>query len=193
MNHDPSTSSFYISNDYYRRLVDDFADWQRDDREVLDLALRDAVARLLNKEARLLEQRAYDAWLALYAPECLYWVPSTVERGDPRREIAVAFDDRRRIEDRVFRLKSEFAWSQQPRSRTTRIVSNIAVFAAEDPAVLMVRSSFMVTEFQAGDFRTYTGWSGHKLRETRASFEILVKQVNLIDCDQNLRNPSIIL
>jgi len=96
-------------------------------------------------------------------------------------------------EDRVFRLKSEFAWSQQPRSRTTRIVSNIAVFAAEDPAVLMVRSSFMVTEFQAGDFRTYTGWSGHKLRETRASFEILVKQVNLIDCDQNLRNPSIIL
>ena len=193
MNDDPSKSSFYITDAYYQRLVEDFADWQRDEREVQDLALRDAVTRLLNQEARLLEERAYDAWLALYAPECLYWVPSTVERGDPRREIAVAFDDRRRLEDRIFRLKSEFAWSQQPRSRTARLVSNVAVFAADDPAILMVRSTFLVTEFQAGDVRTYTGWSGHKLRDARTSFEILVKQVNLIDCDQNLRNPSIIL
>ena len=193
MNGDPSISSFYITDEYYRRLVADFADWQKDEREVHDLALRDAVTRLLNKEARLLEERAYEAWLGLYAPECLYWVPATVERGDPRREIAVAFDDRRRLEDRVFRLKSEFAWSQQPRSRTTRLVSNVAVFAAADPSVLMVRSSFLVTEFQAGDFRTYTGWSAHRLRDTRTSFQVLVKQVNLIDCDQNLRNPSIIL
>ena len=69
MNDDPSKSSFYITDAYYQRLVEDFADWQRDEREVQDLALRDAVRRLLNKEARLLEGRAYDAWLALYAPE----------------------------------------------------------------------------------------------------------------------------
>jgi benzoate/toluate 1,2-dioxygenase beta subunit len=193
MNHDPSKTSFYISNDYYQRLVEDFAGWQTDAREVHDLNLRDACRRLLDKEARLLDERRYDDWLGLYAPECLYWVPSTVEGGDPRREIAVAFDDRRRLEDRIFRLKSEFAWSQQPRSRTARIVSNVAVFASDDASALMVRSSFLVTELQAGDFRTYTGWAGYKLRDRGDSFAILVKQVNLIDCDQNLRNPSIIL
>ncbi len=37
------------------------------------------------------------------------------------------------------------------------------------------------------------GWTGHCLAERGGRWEIEVKQVNLIDCDQNLRNPSIIL
>ena len=56
----------------------------------------------------------------------------------------------------------------------------------------MVRSTFLTTEFQAGETRTYAGWYGHRLRRNREGWDILVKQVNLIDCDQNLRNPSII-
>ena len=52
--------------------------------------------------------------------------------------------------------------------------------------------TFLTTEFQAGETRTYAGWYGHRLRRNREGWDILVKQVNLIDCDQNLRNPSII-
>ncbi|MBT5179864.1 MAG: aromatic-ring-hydroxylating dioxygenase, partial [Rhodospirillaceae bacterium] len=130
--------------------------------------------------------------------ECLYWVPASLDGGDPRREVAVSFDDRRRMEDRVFRLDTDHAWSQQPVSRTARLVSNVTVYAtdaADD--VFMVRSNFLTTEFQAGDKRIYTGWYGHQLRRlgnsNGESWQILVKQVNLIDCDQNLRNPSIVL
>ena len=192
MNHDPSTSSFYITNEFYRRLVEDFTNWQSDEHEVRDVEIRDACRRLLEKETRALDERRYDAWLALYAPECLYWVPATPGGGDPRREVAIAFDDRRRLEDRIFRLKSDYAWSQRPASRTARLVSNVAVFSTSEPAALMVRSTFLTTEFQAGETRTYAGWYGHRLRRNREGWDILVKQVNLIDCDQNLRNPSII-
>jgi benzoate/toluate 1,2-dioxygenase beta subunit len=190
---DPSLSSYYVSDDYYQALVENFTGWQTDEAEITDPARRDSCRRMLEKEARLLDQDRLDDWLALYAPECLYWVPATPHGGDPRREIAVCFDDRRRLEDRIFRLDNEFAWSQRPRSRTARLISNVTVYATGDGTEFMVRSTFLTSEFQAGDRRSYTGWYGHRLRETGAGWEILVKQVNLIDCDQNLRNLSVIL
>jgi benzoate/toluate 1,2-dioxygenase beta subunit len=193
MPQDPSLSSYYIGDEYYQALVDNFTDWQTDESEITDPALRDSCRRLLEKEARLLDRDRLDDWLALYTPECLYWVPATPHGGDPRREIAVCFDDRRRLEDRIYRLNNDFAWSQKPRSRTARLISNVTVYKTSDAAEYMVRSTFFTSEFQAGDRRTYTGWYGHRLRETGAAWEILVKQVNLIDCDQNLRNLSVIL
>jgi benzoate/toluate 1,2-dioxygenase beta subunit len=53
----------------------------------------------------------------ILAPECITWVPGTPERGDPRREFAVMFDDGRGMEDRIYRLRTGYAWSQAPRSR----------------------------------------------------------------------------
>jgi 3-phenylpropionate/cinnamic acid dioxygenase small subunit len=190
---DPSLTSWYVGEDFYQDLVDAFTDWQEDGREVEDAAVRDACRRLLEREARLLDRNLLEDWLALYLPECVYWVPATPHGGDPRREIAVSFDDRRRLEDRIFRLRNDFAWSQRPLSRTARLVSNIAVFRAGAADELMVRSTFLTTEFQAGDKRIYTGWYGHRLKQAGGGWKIAVKQVNLIDCDQNLRNPSIVL
>jgi hypothetical protein len=43
----------------------------------------------------------------------------------------------------------------------------------------------------AGETRVLSGWSGHRLAQRQGGgWEILVKQVNLVDCDQNLRNPA---
>ena len=71
------------------------------------------------------------------------------------------------------------AWSQQPASRTARLVSNVSVYLTDDADKFMVRSSFLTTEFQAGDKRTYTGWYGHRLRRADGSggksWQILVK------------------
>ena len=192
--HDPSRTSHYVGTAFYRDLVVSFADWQADDLEIVDPEVRDSCRRLLEREARLLDQWRDEDWLGLYAGECLYWVPASPSGGDPRREVSVAFDDRRRLEDRIFRLASGYAWSQRPRSRTSRIVSNVAVFATADPDIVMVRSSFLTAEFQAGDSRSWAGWYAHRFRRrAEAGWEILVKQVNLIDCDRNLRNPSITL
>ena len=55
------------------------------------------------------------------------------------------------------------------------------------------RSTFLGTEFHAGDYRSWAGWTGHRLRRNGDGWEFLVKQVNLINYDQNLRNPSITL
>ena len=168
-----------------------FADWQRD-----ELAIHNLAAAISpdagGKEARLLDQLAFDEWLAMYSPECIYWVPGTPAAGDPRREISISFDDRRRMEDWIYRLRTGYAWSQAPKSRTVRMISNVETFATDQSTVRMVRSNFLISEFRV-DGTISSGWCGHRLVRTAHRWEIRVRQVNLIDCDQNLRNPSIVL
>ena len=189
----PSRSSYYVDDALYRELIANFSDWQDDERAMTDAATRDEFRRLLEREARLLDQLRYDDWLALYAPECIYWVPSTPSAGDPRREISVMFDDRRRLEDRIYRFRTGYAWSQAPASRTVRLVTNVEVFATARDDSRMVRSNFLISEFWGDETRVLTGWAGHRLVRDGAEWKIQAKQVNLIDCDQSIRNPSIIL
>jgi 3-phenylpropionate/cinnamic acid dioxygenase small subunit len=190
---DPSRSSYYVNDALYRQLIANFSDWQGDERAVSDVAVRDQFRRLLVREARLLDQLRYEGWLALYAPECIYWVPATPNGGDPRREVAIMFDDRRRLEDRIFRLRSDFAWSQAPASRTVRLVTNVEVFATVRDDTRMLRSNFLISEFWGDETRVLTGWAAHRVVDHGDQWKIQAKQVNLIDCDQCIRNPSIIL
>lgn len=179
--HHPGTVST-IDDAFYEKLIQDFSGWGK--RAIEDAALREKCRLLLEREARLLDEGRFEEWLELFAPQCVYWVPATPGAGDPRREVTVAFDDRRRLEDRIYRLRTGSAWSQAPASRTVRLVSNVEVFEH-----MMVRCNFMLNEFRSGETRLWSGWCGYRLRD----WKIEVKQVNLIDCDQNLRNPSILL
>ena len=190
---DPGRSSYYVTDALYGELVANFSDWQDDDRALTDAAIRDEFRRLLEREARVLDQLRYDDWLAMYAPECVYWVPSTPNAGDPRREIAIMFDDRRRLEDRIYRMRTGFAWSQAPASRTVRFVSNVEVFSTARDDVRMLRSNFLISEFWGDETRQLTGWAGHRVLRGDDGWKIQAKQVNLIECDQSIRNPSIIL
>ena len=190
---DPSRTSFYVTDALYRELMENFSGWQRDEAAVADPAVRDSFRMLLEREARLLDQLRYEDWLALFARECVYWVPATPNAGDPRREVAVTFDDRRRLEDRIYRLRTGYAWSQAPASRTVRLITNVEVFATDRDSVRMVRSNFLITEFWGDETRLLSGWCGYRMVQQNARWEIVAKQVNLLECDQCIRNPSIIL
>jgi 3-phenylpropionate/cinnamic acid dioxygenase small subunit len=183
----------YVTDALYRELIANFSDWQDDARTVTDPAARDTFRMLLEREARLLDQLKYEDWLALYTAECIYWVPSTPNAGDPRREIAVMFDDRRRLEDRIYRLRTGFAWSQAPASRTVRLITNVEAFATARDDVRMLRSNFLISEFWGDETRILTGWAGHRVVRDGGAWKIQAKQVNLLECDQSIRNPSIIL
>jgi benzoate/toluate 1,2-dioxygenase beta subunit len=107
--------------------------------------------------------------------------------------VAISFDDRRLLEDRVYRLDTGYAWSQAPKSRTVRMISNVEVFAGAAADARMVRSNFLISEFRVDGTRYLSGWCGHRFVQRDGAWAIQVRQVNLIDCDQNLRNPSIVL
>ncbi len=188
-----SRFSYYVDDALYRELIADFVDLRNATDSILASGERDLFRALIEREARFLDQLRFEEWLSCYVEDCIYWVPSTPNGGDPRGEIAVMFDDRRRIEDRVYRLSTGFAWSQAPSSRTVRIVSNVEVFASASDDQRMVRSNFVVHEFWDDETRQLAGWAGHRFRRVGGEWKISAKQVNLLECDQCIRNPSIIL
>jgi len=65
----------------------------------------------LYREARLLDDREWDAWIACYAPSAIYWMPAWDDDDqiveDPQREVSlIYYPNRQGLEDRIFRIKT---------------------------------------------------------------------------------------
>lgn len=152
------------------------------------------IVTLLSTEARLLDQHAFDSWLDLYGNECAYWIPSTYPVRDPRTSITLEFHDRRRLLDRMARLQTGFAYSQWPASRTTRVFSGLETWPCPDrDDEWRARYNFTLVESRIGANRVLAGWNGFVLRRTPSGLKVLLKQINLIDCDQAQGNNSFFL
>ena len=72
-------------------------------------------------EAALLDDGRFDAWLALFTDDACYWVPSEPNQTSPHETVSLIYDDRRLLETRVRRLASPRIYSQEPRSRRSRL------------------------------------------------------------------------
>lgn len=96
---------------------------------------RDTVAEIqefLYREALALDERRFRDWLDLLADDITYEVPVRVTReGLAEWELsptARIFDDTKRtLEIRVHRLETDFAWAEQPPSRTRHYITNVVV------------------------------------------------------------------
>ena len=75
---------------------------------------KDAVEAFLYHEARLADENRYDEWFALWTEDVCYWVPVNVDDYDPDEHVSILYDNRDRLQDRIDRLKSGGAWSQEP-------------------------------------------------------------------------------
>lgn len=188
---DPTLVSTYVGMDFYARLAAHLAELD-EPAAPASAELAAAATALVHREARLLDEGRLEDWLTLFVPDCLYWLPITAGGGEPASEVTLAFDDRRRLEDRVAWLRSAYIWSQIPRSRTRRMLSNIEVVHAASADELLVRSNFVLYDVRPGYRATLPGWTVHRLRADGQGWGIAIKQVNLLDCDQAHANLSIV-
>jgi 3-phenylpropionate/cinnamic acid dioxygenase small subunit len=152
--------------------------------EVLDAGRCEA---FLMHEARLLDEAKFDAWLALFTPDAWYWVPSEPGQANPLDTVSLIYDDRRLLETRVRRLASPRMYSQEPRSRTSRMVGNVTVEEIDsDGKAVTVRSKFLMLEFRRDQQRLFGGTSFHRLVSHDGGIRIAWKRVDLINCDAPL-------
>jgi 3-phenylpropionate/cinnamic acid dioxygenase small subunit len=151
-----------------------------------------AVERFLYREARLMDENAYAEWLALWADDVLYWIPSGGDQIDPMRQISTIYDDRQRLEARVKRLLSGNAHAQAPPSRLRRVVSNIEIEGADDGAIV-TRSNFVLGEVRRGKQDVFIGRSTHHLRPAGDDFKIFFKKVVLVNGDDYIDNLTFLV
>lgn len=133
-------------------------------------------------EARLLDDARFDEWLALFTEKAHYWVPSEPNQQSPLDTVSLMYDDRRLLETRVRRLSSPRIYSQEPRSRTSRIVTNITVEGVNAGETL-VRSKFSIVEYRREEQRLFAGTYFHTLVGTGRDIRIAFKRIDLVNCD----------
>ncbi|MEA2907547.1 MAG: hypothetical protein QOI12_4934 [Alphaproteobacteria bacterium] len=138
----------------------------------------------LIQEAALLDQRRFRDWMALFAEDGTYWVPAVPDQNSPFDQASLFYDDRELMKTRVDRLEHPRIHVQTPPSRTAHLVGNTVVEQAEAAkGEYVVGSTVIMVEYREDRQRLFAGRQHHRLRRHGASFRIVQKRVDLINCD----------
>ncbi|MDX3904185.1 MAG: aromatic-ring-hydroxylating dioxygenase subunit beta [Pigmentiphaga sp.] len=107
------------------------------------------ISQFIFREAKLLDDRQYEAWLDLFEDDGMYVVPLT-EEDRPGRQAAIVCDNKMAREERVHHLVHHWFPAQQPPSRTLHFISNVV--GEEREGAWHVSTSQMIYEMRAGDW-----------------------------------------
>ena len=121
------------------------------------LLLKEEIEQFLYHEAELLDERRYEAWLALFTEDAQYFMPMrrNVPHDEPEREFTRAgldvnwFDEGKdTLTRRVKQILTGIHWAEEPPSRICHLISNVQVLTATPsagaPAEVTVKSRFLV-------------------------------------------------
>ena len=114
------------------------------------------VYSFLMREAEVLDERHEREWLEMVTDDVEYLMPVRVNRergeGDGFSEEAFYFEETRgSLELRIRRLETEYAWAEDPPSRTRHFVTNIRVAEGEEEDEVAVKSNLLLYRSQGSD------------------------------------------
>jgi benzoate/toluate 1,2-dioxygenase subunit beta len=140
------------------------------------------VERFLYDEARLLDHGRFEAWLALFAPDGIYWIPSVPGQTDPLGVPSIVYEDCAILAMRVRRLMEARALVMMPKPRTAHLVSNIELIEGR-AGEINTEANFLVVESRDRRQQLFAGHVIHRLRRMAGALRIVLKRVELLDCD----------
>ncbi|SRR5579885_567719 len=145
------------------------------------------IEQFLYREARLLDQRRFSEWLALFADDATYAMPlgdpdPRLEEGAGRAALGLPAGDY----DRPFlalvvqRLEASQTYAERPPSITRHLIANVEVADGEAADEVSVRSCFAVFQTRPGRFeQTYFGERTDRLRRVGDDWRIVQRTVTL--------------
>jgi 3-phenylpropionate/cinnamic acid dioxygenase small subunit len=146
--------------------------------------VREALADFIIHEARLLDARKFRDWMALFADDGTYWVPSVPDQQSPFDQASLFYDDRDLMKTRIERLDHPRIHVQTPPSRTAHLVGSIVVEETDAAkGEYVVGSTVIMVEYRDDTQRVFAGRQRHRLRRHGGAFLIVQKRVDLINCD----------
>ncbi|MBY0296854.1 MAG: benzoate 1,2-dioxygenase small subunit [Methylobacterium sp.] len=141
------------------------------------------VRQFLYREARYLDDRDFEAWLTLYAPDVEFWMPSWDDDDqlvtDPQREVSlIYYDSRSGLEDRVFRIRTERSSATSlPEPRTSHNIANVEI-VEQDEVSCKLRFNWLTFNYRYKTVDTYFGTSFYTL-DTRGG-QPLIKNKKVV-------------
>jgi ethylbenzene dioxygenase subunit beta len=135
------------------------------------LELTHALTQTLYREARLLDDEHYKAWTSMLAEDLHYHMPGieTRYRRDKTEQVtdltrmAYYNDSKPEILKRLSRLETGTAWSEDPATRYTHIITNVEVELTE----------------KADEFRVYSNFYAYRNRNERDEDSLIGNRIDI--------------
>lgn len=135
-------------------------------------------------EARLLDERRFRDWMALFAEDGTYWVPAVTDQKSPFDQASLFYDDRELMRTRIERLEHPRIHVQTPPSRTAHLIGNVVIEQTDaGTGEFVIGSTVIMAEYRDDVQRLFAGRQRHRLRRYGETFRIVQKRVDLINCD----------
>ena len=143
-------------------------------------SLQHRVEQFLYYQSELLDQKQWAAYIDLFSPDGIYWMPVTPEQTEWLDSPSIFAEDRRMMEIRMGRVQHPNAWSQAPQWGTSHVVGNVVIESADESRVL-VRSRFQMVELRRDQMRHFAGTYRHTLLRAGEDFKIVLQRVDLLN------------
>lgn len=156
------------------------------------------IKQFLTYEAELLDTFALEEWLTLLDQDITLEVPVRTaqdpgsERSEFSEESSYLREDYEMIRERVGRLKKEYAWSENPRSRVRHVIGNVRVLETDDDELTVMNNQHVFRSY--GDTPDHDLLSAQRhtvLREIDDGFSIADRTVYLDHSILNTKNLTL--
>jgi 3-phenylpropionate/cinnamic acid dioxygenase small subunit len=144
---------------------------------------------VLAREAVFLDERRWDEWLALFTPDCEYWIPSWRNEDsltdNPQAEVShIYYASRTGLEDRVARVRSGKSPASNPLRRTTHMIGNVLLLDSRAGESMKLRSSWTCHFYDPHRQRTdlIHGHSTYELRSETPGW-LIAKRKSVLQND----------
>ncbi|MFM8547606.1 MAG: aromatic-ring-hydroxylating dioxygenase subunit beta [Betaproteobacteria bacterium] len=148
------------------------------------------VEDFVQREAQLLDERSFEAWLALFDEGGWYWMPASPSQSSPESALSLLYEDKRLLAVRVRRLAHPAVLVESPPTRSHHHVSTIRVERAED-GTLRSFSAQLIALFRDNEQQLLSARVTHHLKTDPGGLLIVSKTVSLLDCDAPRRGFAV--
>ena len=169
--------------------------------QAVTLELQHEVEQFLYLEAALLDDGEFHDWVALFAEDIHYWMPTRYNRlrreqdkefSEPD-EMAFFDENMDSLNRRLVRLETGMAWAEDPPSRTRHLFTNVRVIPTEVATEYEVHCNFLLYRSRLEhDVEFFVGARQDLLRrvDRGVGWEIARRKVILDQSTLNAKNLS---
>lgn len=155
---------------------------------------QEKIEQFMYREARLLDKQMFEPWLDLFSEDAIYWVPAGRDDIDPREHVSIIHDDKAAMMRRVKRLRSGYAYAQEPASRVHRLVSNVEIGPlSDDGQELEVSTMMLLVELSRHRQTIHSARCEFTLQPNGDGWKIKRKKINLLLNNEPLESTPFLL
>jgi 3-phenylpropionate/cinnamic acid dioxygenase small subunit len=155
---------------------------------------RQEIEEFLYKEARLLDSGEFEEWFDLFTDDAIYWIPAGRDDIDPAEHISIIHDNKAAMAKRIKRLRSGFAYAQDPRSRVHRLISNVELGQADDQnQTIEVTCVMLLIELARHRQTLHSARCEFTLVRNGKDWRLRRKKVNLLRSGEVLENTPFLI